>query len=164
MTKTTILMTLIIATTFIILLTTSSAYAFPANMAATAFPNANGVGSHGVAVDSAGDVWYVNVGSGLIRQDPSFAPGDALGILFKALPHPVVNVAIDNQDKIWMSGSTGRIIKYDPVADSFTTFGPVVGCSFLDHIHFHSDGFVYTTCLDGNHILAQSSNYQQKIP
>ncbi len=52
-----------------------------------------------------------------------------------------------------MSGSDGFVVKYDPVADSFTNFGPVGPCNFLDHIHFHSDGFVYTTCLDGNHIF-----------
>jgi len=130
-----------------------AASAFPTSAVATVFPNANGVGGHGVAVDSNGIVWYVPVGNGLIGQDPSFAPGDAAGILFRATPFNAVNNAVDNQDNIWISNSNGFVTKYDPVADSFTNFGPVVGCSFLDHIHFHSDGFVYTTCLDGNHIF-----------
>lgn len=130
-----------------------TASAFPTSVVATVFPNANGVGSHGVAVDSNGIVWYVPVGIGLIGQDPSFAPGNPAGILFRATPHPAVNNAIDNQDNVWISNSNGFVTKYDPVADSFTNFGPTPGCSFLDHIHFHSDGFVYTTCLDGNRIF-----------
>ena len=139
--------------TFILLATTSYAYAFPTSAVATVFPNVDGVSSHGVAVDSNGIVWYVPVGSGLIGQDPSFAPGNPAGIFFRATPHPAVNNAVDNQDNIWISNSDGFVTKYDPVLDMFTNFGPTPDCLFLDHIHFHSDGFVYTTCLDGAHIF-----------
>ena len=126
---------------------------FPTSMVATSFPNGGGVTSHGVAVDSTGKVWYVPTGASLVRQDPSFAPGNPAGITILALPHRAVNLAIDSADNVWISCSDGFVTKYDPVLNTFANFGPVGVCSFLDHVHFHSDGNVYTTCLDSNYII-----------
>ena len=111
---------------------------FPTSMVATVFPNGGGVTSHGVAVDSNGIVWYVPVGSFLVRQDPLFLPGDPAGIKIIPLPHPAVNLAIDTADNIWISGSNGFVMKYQPIGGIFTNFGPVPVCRFFDHIHFHS--------------------------
>ncbi len=143
----------VLATALVLHSAEPAAAQFPTSMVATPFPNGGGVTSHGVAVDSNGIVYYVPVGASLVRQDPSFAPGDPAGITIIALPHPAVNLAIDTADDVWISCSDGFVTKYDPIGATFTNFGPVGVCSFLDHIHFHSDGNVYTTCLDAHYII-----------
>jgi streptogramin lyase len=125
----------------------------PTSFTSTIFPAPAVAGSHGLAVDSNGIVWWVPVANQLVRQDPSFPPGDPSGFTIIATPHAPVNIAIDDQDNVWISNDDGFVTKYDPVANSFTNFGPVAGCFFLDHIHIHTDGKVYTTCLDGALII-----------
>lgn len=125
----------------------------PSGFTSTAFPAPGAMGSHGVAVDSNGIVWWTPIGAQLVRQDPSFAPGDPAGLTIIATPHPALNMAIDNQDNVWIANFDGFVTRYDPAADSFTNFGPVGVCSILDHIHIHNDGKVYTTCLDGGFII-----------
>ena len=124
----------------------------PPFVSCTSYPNNAGIGSHGVAVDSVGTVHYVPVGSSLVSQIPG-VPG--FNFTVTPLPHPVVNLAVDpNNDDIYMSGSTGRLLRSPPGGGPVNgIWGPVGVCSFLDHVHFHSDGFVYSTCLDGNWII-----------
>ena len=124
----------------------------PPFVSCTVYPNNAGVQSHGVAVDSVGTVHYVNVGASLVSQIPG-VPGANFTVT--ALPHPVVNLAIDpNTDDIYMSGSTGRVLRSPAGGGPVNqVWEPVGVCNFLDHIHFHSDGFVYSTCLDGGFIL-----------
>jgi streptogramin lyase len=125
----------------------------PTSFTSTVFPAPGALGSHGVAIDSNGIVWWTPIGAQLIRQDPSFTPGDPAGFTIIATPHPALNMAIDNQDNVWISNFDGVVTKYDPMANSFTNFGPIGVCFILDHIHIHNDGKVYTTCLDGGFII-----------
>lgn len=126
----------------------------PGSFTSTAFPAPGAMGSHGVAIDSKGIVWWTPIGAQLVRQDPSFTPGDPAGFTIIVTPHPALNMTIDNQDNVWMANFDGFVTKYDPVANSFTNFGPVGLCFILDHIHIHNDGKVYTTCLDGGFIIS----------
>lgn len=127
--------------------------ASPSSFTSTIFPAPAASGSHAVAVDSNGIVWWAPIGAQLVRQDPSFAPGDPAGFTTISTPHPALNMTIDNQDNVWISNFDGFVTKYDPAANTFTSFGAVGVCSILDHIHVHSDGKVYTTCLDGGFII-----------
>lgn len=117
----------------------------PSSFTFTTFPAAGGPGSHGVAVDTSGIVWWVPVGPTLVRQDPTLGPG--LGVTIFPLNHGAVNVAVDPSGadpNVWISDSDGFVTKFTPGPNTITDISTGTSC-FLDHIHFHNDGKVYTT-------------------
>ena len=143
----------LIFTMVIVLGPSQSGVALPVSFTSTIFTASGTSSSHGVAVDSSGIVWWTDRGSpgAIVRQDPSFAPGDPTGTTIFALPSPLSNPItnqVDSAGNIWFGTSNNYIGKLDPTGPTFTAFGQLPSsCTFPDQLAFDAAGDVWFDCL-----------------
>ncbi len=130
----------------------------PSSFTSTLYTTPGTSASHGIAVDPDGIVWWTDLATpgAIVRQDPSFAPGDPAGITIYGLPPPLskpVTDQVDPKGNIWFGTENNFIGKLDPTGPTFTSYGPIPGPGcFPDQLAFDLFGNVWFGCLSTNQI------------